>query len=109
MSDTVLKPQPDNKVVARAANGGWLPGHSGNPGGRPNKAVDVNAMCRKHGPLAVVIIARLMDDDDPRIRFAAAKEILDRGFGKPVQAVTTTTDLETLEFKHLVAAQRWSE
>ena len=97
---------PDNARNSLIASNGWKAGQSGNPLGRPKAAVDINALCRKHGPLAVVIIKRLMDHEDPRIQLAAATAILDRGFGKPAQAVSidgaSAADLTLL---HLLAAR----
>lgn len=33
------------------------------------------------------MLAEILDEDDPRHRIAAAKELLDRGHGKPLNAV----------------------
>ena len=87
----------------------WQPGQSGNPGGRPKTVVDAVAICQKHGEKACQVLEKLLDSKDERIQFAAAKEVLDRGFGKPVQAVTSDNPVATLTFLHLVAAKQWSD
>lgn len=57
-------------------------GVSGNPGGKP-KGEDVRALARKNTKKAMQRIIDLIDDGDPRVAFMAAKEVLDRAYGKP--------------------------
>ena len=68
---------------------GWKPGESGNPGGRPKKRHDLQALARTYTPLAIatlVSIARTSDNDNaPR---AAADSLLNRGWGTPENAAT---------------------
>lgn len=64
-----------------ATGKGWMPGQSGNPGGRPK---GIAALAREHKDKALSVLVAAMDDDDGRVRIAAAREVLDRGFGKPV-------------------------
>lgn len=63
-------------------------GKSGNPGGRPKEDAEVKALAREHGPAAVAKLAALMECGNPRTECAAAQALLDRGFGKPAQAIT---------------------
>ena len=56
-------------------------GQSGNPGGRPK---GLAARAREHADKALDVIAAALEDSDPKVRIAAAKEIFDRGFGKPI-------------------------
>jgi len=63
------------------------PGKSGNPGGRPKENAEVKRLAQSHGPRAIERLAELMNGDDPRVAVAASQAILDRGFGKPVQAI----------------------
>lgn len=65
-------------------------GKSGNPGGRPKEAVEVKSLAREHGAEAITKLVELMRGDDSRIAKAAADSLLDRGFGKPSQAVEVT-------------------
>jgi hypothetical protein len=56
--------------------------------GTPNKATaDIKALARVHGPEAVEKLVELMRTGPEKVRLAAARELLDRGYGKPTQAV----------------------
>lgn len=88
----------------------WKPGQSGNPSGRPKGPIDIAALAREHGPRCIQVAAELLEDADPRIRLAALVALLDRGFGRPSQAVTGTTDMPTiLQLMHHEAAREFSE
>jgi F0F1-type ATP synthase delta subunit len=57
-------------------------GHSGNPGGVSKIAREIKDICREAGP---VLVARLLDiakNGEPLHAIPAAKELLNRGFGK---------------------------
>jgi hypothetical protein len=61
----------------------FRPGMSGNPGGRPKAALDVQELARAHTPDAInALVAALAN---PRERVSAAVALLDRGWGKPTQ------------------------
>ena len=64
-------------------------GVSGNPGGRPRVDKDVIALARTHTVEAIKTIAKIMRDKDESgaVRLAAATALLDRGHGRPMQAV----------------------
>ncbi len=66
----------------------FAPGQSGNPGGRPKEAAEVKALARTHCRAAVEKLAALMESEDDKTRIAACNSILDRGLGKPAQAIT---------------------
>jgi hypothetical protein len=71
------------------ALGGKRPG-AGRKKGVPNKATaDVKAAAQKYTSKAVKVLATIMEDKDQAgaARVAAANAILDRGYGKPTQAV----------------------
>lgn len=57
-------------------------GHSGNPTGRPAEAPEVRKLARKHCERAIERLAELVDDADGRTAVAAAKVLLDRGYGQ---------------------------
>ena len=63
-------------------------GQSGNPGGRPKEVAEVRKLARKHGRDAIKRLVELMESDDERVVLGAVKEILDRGYGRPAQAIT---------------------
>ena len=65
----------------------FKPGQSGNPGGRPK---GIAAKAREHTDKALDVLVKALSDKDARVKIVAAKEILDRGLGKPV---TMTADV----------------
>ena len=50
-------------------------GQSGNPGGRPKVAKDVQALARTHSKAAIETLVKCMQTADPRTRVAAALNI----------------------------------
>ena len=68
----------------------WHKGQSGNPGGRPKVAADVKEEARKHTKEALHRLVHWMRSDDPQASIRAAMALLDRGCGKPTQAVEGT-------------------
>ena len=77
--------QPEN----RTARGQWAAGNRANPGGRPKDAAEVRELARQRSPQALDTLTAIMEDDEapPAARVAAANAVLDRGWGKPVQAI----------------------
>lgn len=75
---------------------GWQKGESGNPGGRPKMDPVVRALLDAHGPEAVRKIIALMDSDDERIVLMAAKEIVERAYGKIKEAKDDDGDKRSL-------------
>lgn len=66
----------------------WAKGVSGNPGGRPK---GIAAKAREHTDKALEVLVEGMADEDPRVRVTAAKEVLDRGWGKPLAMTADVT------------------
>lgn len=61
---------------------------SGNPGGRPRELGSLSQLARTHTVEALTCIVNTMretESDDVRIK--AASMLLDRGYGKPAQAI----------------------
>lgn len=63
-------------------------GQSGNPGGRPKEDAEVKELARQHGKKALKKLVALLECGEKRTELAAANALLDRGFGKPSQAIT---------------------
>lgn len=66
----------------------FAPGQSGNPSGRPAVDPELRDAARKHTKRAIEILAKWMEGNDPRASVAACSQLLDRGYGKPAQAIT---------------------
>lgn len=75
-------------------------GRSGNPGGRPKAALDVQALARRHTEPAIRALIEALRD--PRLKVQAAQALLDRGWGKPAQTIHAQSEATVL---HLIAAQ----
>lgn len=65
----------------------FAPGQSGNPNGRPKVDFEVRELAREHGREAVEKLVEIMRGENLPLARAACESLLDRGFGKPVQAV----------------------
>src|SRR5215831_20817886 len=69
--------------MARNELGRFVPGTSGNPGGRPKPPDGLKTRLAELSPRAVERLGELLDSDDERVRLEAAKAILDRHLGRP--------------------------
>ena len=73
-----------NISIARAGNGQFAKGRSGNPGGRPRDEQKVAELARSYTGEAIETLVELMrNGNDERVRGTAAQALLDRGWGKP--------------------------
>lgn len=83
-----IGPKISKRGGARPGTGGKMPG-SGRKKGTPNKATaDIKALAQQYGPEAIMTLAKIMQTgDSDKAKTAAARELLDRGYGKSVQAV----------------------
>ena len=70
-------------------------GQSGNPGGMPQGMAELKAAARALTPLAMQTLGGIAADPEapPAARVAASTAILDRGWGKPSQAIGGAEDL----------------
>src|SRR5262249_16347587 len=95
------------RVPNPTGKGGYVKGQSGNPGGRKKKVfgdlrgvagkptgprpyrkiADLSAEARNYASLALDVLAEIVEKGNNRDRLTAARELLDRGFGRPIQAV----------------------
>jgi len=83
----------------------WAPGQSGNPGGRPK---GIEQLAREHTPAAIERLVLALSDADSRVAVTAAGMLLDRGWGKPKQELSSVSD-GSLTVMHLVAARQAGE
>lgn len=81
---------------------GWVKGQSGNPGGRPK---GIAAKAREHTDRCIDVLVEALAEDDVKTRIAAARELLDRGHGKPLTMTADVTNrLDDLDDADLDAA-----
>lgn len=67
-------------------------GQSGNAGGRP-KSADLRLLCRTYTADAVTELARIaMNAKGEMTRVVAIRELLDRGYGRPMQGIEVSID-----------------
>lgn len=78
--------------MARDAKGKFLPGETGNPGGKPLNLKKVRDLARSLAPEAWDTLRWAMSEArrelEPRVAVQAAQEILNRAYGKPPQTMT---------------------
>lgn len=74
----------------------WAKGQSGNPSGRPKVVESIRELARQHGDDAIRELVALLGNPNPKIRLEAAEAILNRGFGRPSQAVELSFHREDL-------------
>ena len=68
--------------------GGFRKGQSGNPGGLRNKHIgDLSREARRYGSLACHTLVKICRKGMERNQLAAARELLDRGYGRPLQMI----------------------
>ena len=87
MTDATNTPTPAN----RTASGRFKPGASGNPTGRPSKSREaraVEALARTESAAALEVVLSIMRSaEKDRDRLAAAMAVIERGIGRPGDAV----------------------
>src|SRR5947209_10133845 len=72
----------------KTGKGGFKPGVSGNPGGRPRRHIgDLSRETRQYAQLAVSTLVKICRAGEERNRLVAARELLDRGYGRPLQMI----------------------
>ncbi len=64
------------------ANPNWVKGVSGNPRGRAKSDFSLAELARKHTKDALEVLVEVLHDSEHPQRVTAAKELLDRGWGK---------------------------
>lgn len=69
--------------MARNELGQFMPGTSGNAGGRPKPPDGLRTRLAELSPRAIERLGELLDSDDERVRLEAARTILDRHLGRP--------------------------
>ena len=86
----------------RGAHGHFMPGISGNPGGRTSALSEVRELLKPHVALYVQRLNELVRHPDPDVALPALREALDRLLGKPVASIEQ--DVRTLDMGQLYLA-----
>jgi len=90
----------------RTSSGQFLPGKSGNPGGRPKDEHRVSELARSYTAEAIETLVDLMrHGKDERVRGTAAQALLDRGWGKAKVEVVSKAESSYLELLQAVNDQ----
>lgn len=83
-------------IVKKLGNPAWRKGGpSPNPGGRPAIIGELRDLARAHTAEALSTLVEVMGDKSApsAARVTAARELLDRGFGRPAQEVALQADI----------------
>lgn len=79
----------ENSQPARVIGRPFAKGSSANPGGRPKLIREFQEwLASECYPIAQEALKGCLRSDDEKVRMLAIKEVHDRLFGKPVQAIT---------------------
>lgn len=93
----IEKESKEIKLATR--RGGKRPG-AGRPRGALNKATaDIKRIAQDHGGEAIRVLATIMSEagEPAAARVAAARELLDRGYGRVPQAIGGTNELPPIK------------
>lgn len=94
MVDAIKSGRPESadrksETISAGKNGGRRPGAGRKKGSVGKITKEIRTAAQAHGPRALAVLAGLMDKaESEQAIIAAAKEILDRAYGKSPQAIT---------------------
>ena len=71
----------------------FLPGASGNPSGRPETPEEFKKLAQAHSVEAFIRLVAHMRLKNPAVSIPAAKAILDRAYGRPLQQLVSDGSL----------------
>jgi uncharacterized protein DUF5681 len=89
----------------------WKPGQSGNPSGRPKINPELRDLARRHTKIALTALVEIARDAKapPAARVAAANALLDRGYGRPMQAVDLEVQQHAVIWPEPLTTEQWVE
>lgn len=95
--EQALENDADNSLKTARKRGPGRPfqkGQSGNPGGRPKTPNKVKTMLKSAAPEAVQLLIETISNENVAMshRLDAAKEVLNRVYGKPTQPIDGDMD-----------------
>lgn len=68
-------------------------GKSGNPSGRPKENNEIKMLARSYTPEAILKLVKWMRSMNPKASVSACNSLLDRGWGKPEQAISHSGEM----------------
>lgn len=88
-----------NVIKKHGKRGGKRLGSGRKPGSINKATADLKGMARQYSVQALTILTELMQDPEtpPAARIQAAREVLDRGYGKPTQAVEVSGEIQPVD------------
>jgi hypothetical protein len=86
-------------------------GVSGNPGGRPKLPAEMREIFQAKAPEAFEVLCKHLHSTDPRISAAAATQILDRAYGRPIQSIDASISEDPVRYVEVprksASAEAW--
>jgi hypothetical protein len=99
------RPQTNSRSLANLIPYRFKSGESGNPGGRTDKYLEAQRICREATPAAARKMVALMDSADERVALMAADKVFERAWGKP-REYNPDQEAEPLDYLKAQTAQR---
>ena len=101
-------------MANHTGKGCFRKGESGNPGGRPKFPAEMREMFRVKAPEAFEVLSRHLQSPDAKVAIAAATQILDRAYGRPVQSIDANINDDPVRYivelpKKSATTQEWLE
>ncbi len=87
--------------MGKRGNPNWKKGLSGNPTGLGRRDIEVRDLARQYTDRAIKRLAEIMEGENVKAAAFAANALLDRGFGRPSQALSVTGNMG-ISFSDLV-------
>jgi hypothetical protein len=104
VSMSIVQSRPETTRVGGVTGAGFMPGQSGNPGGRPKGlSRRVRELVGDDGQAIAQYMFTVLRDETQRTpdRMEAAKWLADRAFGRAVQALDIDVYPSSVDISHL--------
>ena len=85
-------------MANHTGKGCFKKGQSGNPGGRPKLPAEIREMFQAKAPEAFEVLSRHLQSSDAKVAIAAATQILDRAYGRPVQSIDASINDDPVRY-----------
>lgn len=95
-NEIITSEQAYNRLTTRSKEGRFLPGTTGNPGGRPKSAIEMRDLARASAVDALMTLVHIMRTGKPLEQVQACKMILERAYGRPVPSTEENESSELI-------------